>query len=874
MTVTPALNKFGTNLMTVYVTNIDNLVSSSTILVTVPQVIQAPFIATIPDTNVAAGAVAMIPVTYGDIQVPQNQLLVSFQSANTSLVPVKNISLSGNVIQIIPAGAPAAPATVRITMTVTSPAPYNKSTSTNFNLTVIPTPNLFGNTAGVVINDRAPANPYPSTITVANVPGNIAKTTVSIRGLAHTYPSDISMLLVGPQGQKVVLMSRAGAGVGSAITNVNLVFQDSAASGLVQSGLITSGTYKPSDYNGSLAFYAPAPAAPYVTNLSAFNGTSPNGTWSLYVQDDLSPDSGVINGDWLISFETSAPLFSTIGPQTTPENKTLTVDFSVSSALTSASNLTVTAASSSQIPAGLVSSLTVSGPGTNAATFRRLTIVPALNLPSAVTNIDGTATITLAATDGTNSSSVSFPLTVTFVDQPPTLSGLVNTTTPANVPLAIHFTANDVDTPASGLTVNAASSVTSLGALALVSNGNAQTLNFTPNGSVGATVVTVTVSDGQLSTTNSFTITVTPPVPPVLAAIEDTNTVGNVPLSIALNVTDSATAITNLTYTGLGTNAALVRNITFSYNGTTEVATINLVTNQTGTDRITITVSDGIASTSQSFTLTVVAPGPPVLGPIADQNTKANIPVTVSLDITSPSVPISSLTFTGTSSNPALVSSVTFANNGTKVSATVNLVKNAIGQADVTINVNDGFTIVSEDFHLTVTTPVAPTFVGTIPTTTTTSGKAVSVVLNVNSPDTAITNLTFTGTSTNASLVAGITFAFNGTAEVATINVASGKSGDDYITLFVSDGFSTNSTSFALHVSPAVGPTLGVALVGGQIHIAVKGAPNATYGFETSTDLKSWTDTGITVTTDANGNATGTIPLTPVHALFARAVVK
>src|SRR5262249_45585199 len=178
---------------------------------------------------------------------------------------------------------------------------------------------------------------------------------------------------------------------------------------------------------------------------------------------------------------------------------------------------------------------------------------------SAVTNIDGSATITLTATDGTNSSSVSFPLTVTFVNQAPTLTGLVNTTTPANVPLAIHFTANDVDTPASGLTVNATSSVTNVGSIALVSSGTAQTLNFTPNGSVGATVVTFPVSDGQLSTNNSFPITVTPPVPPVLAAIENTNTTANVPLSIALNVTDSVTAITNLTYTGLGTNAALVR---------------------------------------------------------------------------------------------------------------------------------------------------------------------------------------------------------------------------------------------------------------------------------------------------------------------------
>jgi subtilisin-like proprotein convertase family protein len=776
--ITPTVNRFGTNYVTVYVTNIDNMVASSSFLVTVPQVIQAPFIAPIADTNVAAGGVASIAVNYGDIQVSQNQLLLSFQSSDLNLVPLKNISLAGNVLQVAPAGAPATPSTVTITMTVKQPAPLNLATNISFKLTVIPTPNLFGNAAGIVINDRAAAAPYPSTINVSNVYGNIVKATVSVRGLAHTYPSDISMLLVGPQGQKIVLMSRAGAGVGSSITNVNLVFDDSASSGPVQSGVITSGTYKPSDYNGSLAFYSPAPAGPYVTNLTALNGTNPNGTWSLWVQDDLSPDSGVISGDWLISFVTSAPLISAIAPQTTLENHALTVDFSVSSVLTSASNITVTATSSGQAPAGLVSNLLVIGPGTNAATSRRLTIVPAANLPSALTNVDGTATITLTATDGTNTSSASFPLTVTFVNQPPSLAGLANVATAANAPLTIHFTANDVDTAAGALTVTSTSSNPGLGALALTSSGNAQTLKFTPSGTTGATVVTVAVSDGQLSATNTFSINVTPAVPPVFAEIADTNTIANVPLSIALSVTGSATAITNLTFTGAGTNAVLVRNVTFAYNGTTEVATINLVTNKIGIDYITITVSDGVTNASQGFVIEVQAPEPVQFGAIADQNTTANKPVTVSLNITSPVVPISALALTGTSSNPALVSGVTFSNDGVKVAATVNLVKDQSGTAVVSIVVNDGFTYVTNSFDLTV-------------------------------------------------------------------------------------------------ASAPVAPTLAIGVKNGQIHISFTGAAGANYGILSSTDLKSWSDTGLTVTTDASGAAAVSAPLpTSAGGTFYRAMVK
>src|SRR5258708_24778368 len=126
---------------------------------------------------------------------------------------MKNRSRAGNILEIVPAGAPSTPASAVITMTVKQPAPLNLSTNTSFRLTVIPTPNLFGNAAGIVINDRAPANPYPSTITISNVYGNIVKATVSVRGLAHSYPSDISMLLQGPQVQSVVLMSPAASGV-------------------------------------------------------------------------------------------------------------------------------------------------------------------------------------------------------------------------------------------------------------------------------------------------------------------------------------------------------------------------------------------------------------------------------------------------------------------------------------------------------------------------------------------------------------------------------------------------------------------------------------------------------------------------------------
>jgi len=123
---------------------------------------------------------------------------------------------------------------------------------------------------------------------------------VTLKGLSHTWPDDLDVLLVGPGGQKVLLMSDAGAG--NDINNVTLTFDDAAASNLPDNSAIGSGTYKPTDFVTGDTFPSPAPAGPYGTALSVFNGLNPNGTWSLYVLDDEAGDSGSIAGGWSLDF--------------------------------------------------------------------------------------------------------------------------------------------------------------------------------------------------------------------------------------------------------------------------------------------------------------------------------------------------------------------------------------------------------------------------------------------------------------------------------------------------------------------------------------------------------------------------------------------
>jgi uncharacterized repeat protein (TIGR01451 family) len=168
----------------------------------------------------------------------------------------------------------------------------------------LPTTASFTNVTAITIPDHGSASPYPSTISVSGLTGLVGKVTVSLNGVSHGFPDDVDVLLVSPSGQKVVLMSDAGGG--HSITNLNLTFDDSAASGLPDTAAIVSGTYKPTDFESGDNF-PPAPAGAVATFLSAFNGSNPNGNWSLYVVDDATGDSGLITS-WSLSIETISPV--------------------------------------------------------------------------------------------------------------------------------------------------------------------------------------------------------------------------------------------------------------------------------------------------------------------------------------------------------------------------------------------------------------------------------------------------------------------------------------------------------------------------------------------------------------------------------------
>jgi subtilisin-like proprotein convertase family protein len=374
-------------------------------------------------------------------------------------------------------------------------------------LTVTPVGNTFAsftNAASITIPSSGPATPYPSTIAVSGLSGTITKITATLRKVNHTYPDDIDILLEGPAGQRILLMSDAGGSPD--LVNVDLTFDDAATASLPDETLIAAGTYKPTNYGAGDIFYAPAPAAPYGSALADFTGTNPNGTWSLYVIDDAGGDSGSIASGWSLSISTGAnspPSISHINNISVNEDTSSSaLAFTVGDVETPAASLTVSGNSSNPtlVP---VANLVFGGSEAN----RTVVVTPAANQ-------FGTSTITLTVSDGITTTSDSFLVTVISVNDLPTISTipaqsiLKNTSTPA-----IGFTVGDVETAAGSLTLSAASSNPTLvpvGNIVFGGSGAARTVTVTPaSGQTGSASISVIVSDTDGgSATNIFALTV------------------------------------------------------------------------------------------------------------------------------------------------------------------------------------------------------------------------------------------------------------------------------------------------------------------------------------------------------------------------------
>ncbi|MEO6062469.1 MAG: M14 family zinc carboxypeptidase [Thermoflexales bacterium] len=256
---------------------------------------------------------ATASVSTASLSAGRHTLFVRGRDAGNTWGAVSAIFLTVTVAG--PTPTPTNTPTVGPTPTPTNtPAPTNTPTATPSSST-----QTFASAASVSVPGSGSASPYPSSISVSGMANVTSKIVVRLKGLSHTYPDDLDVLLIGPGGQKLLLMSDAGGG--RDINGVTFTFDDAAAATLANSSQLATGTYRPSNYGTGDTFAAPAPAGPYSSALSTFTGANPNGTWSLYVVDDSASDSGTMTGGWELTI-TSGTLLKSVDVAAVEEGAT------------------------------------------------------------------------------------------------------------------------------------------------------------------------------------------------------------------------------------------------------------------------------------------------------------------------------------------------------------------------------------------------------------------------------------------------------------------------------------------------------------------------------------------------------------------------
>ena len=469
--------------------------------------------------------------------------------------------------------------------------------------------------------DEGQASPNPSNIFVAKAPGTINHVTVTLNGVELSTPYFLTSLLVGPlntTADSLDFFSDVGGSTPmSAPVNVTLDDNASSTLGTGSGGAaLETGSFKPTSGKGSDTFfantdgfYAP-PSSPYLY-AAPFSGTTlgdvfdtqnPNGTWSLYLnQDNQSANSSM--SSWCVNLTENAPAVSATVPATgtltqgKPGSFTVSIENNGPGSTGDPSGgnpMTVTDALN---PAFSYSSYSGTGWScsaslqnvtcTNDSPIAASSSYPELTID---VNVSGTATgsITNSVTaSGAGADSAASNSETIAIDVPPGITSANSTT--FNVGIAGSFSVTSVGTPTP--------TYSETGPLPSgVTLSSAGVLSGTPAAETGGSYsITITAQNGvSPSATQGFTLTVDQ-APDITSAASSTFTVGT-----AGSFPVMATGYPAPTYSESGT---LPAGVTFTSAGLLSGTPAG---GAGGTYPITITAQNGVSpSAMQTFTLTV-----------------------------------------------------------------------------------------------------------------------------------------------------------------------------------------------------------------------------------------------------------------------------
>jgi uncharacterized repeat protein (TIGR02543 family) len=377
--------------------------------------------------------------------------------------------------------------------------------------------------------------------------------------------------------------------VGTSFTRQYTLTTSTLSNGTI-TGIFSDGKY----LTGTTATLTAVPATGY-----GFTG------WTGSASGTANPLSLLMNSDKTIgaTFPRIPPTISAIAGVTIAEDgSTGPMACTISDLITPASSLSVSGGSSNT---GLVLNGNIVFGGSGGS--RTVSVTP-------LANQTGSSLITVTVSNGEATASETFLLTVTAVNDAPTISAVANRVINEDTSTgSLAFTVGDVETAAGSLVVTALSSNTTLvhhANILLAGTGSQRTVTVTPApNQYGSSIITLSVSDGNASTSTSFVITVNPlnDAPTISAIADQSINSGTSTGAIGFTVGDLESAAGDLTVTASSSNTVLVPNsgVVIAGSSASRTVAVTPVATQTGTAVITISVSDGSLTSSESFVLTV-----------------------------------------------------------------------------------------------------------------------------------------------------------------------------------------------------------------------------------------------------------------------------
>jgi Carbohydrate family 9 binding domain-like/Bacterial Ig domain len=443
--------------------------------------------------------------------------------------------------------------------------------------------------------------------------------------------------------------------------------------------------------------------------------------------------------------------------------------------------------------------------------------------------------LTVLVTDSGNPSLVGsflFHIVVTETNAAPDFTAVTNRAIAEGTLLTVTLSSTDSDLPSQTLTY---SLIAGPAGLTVSPSGD---VAWTPTEAQGPSTnaVTVRVSDGVVNVDQTFQVIATEiNVVPVLAAVPDQTIATLTPLVLALSATDIDFPVQGLTY-GLVNGPA---GLTVSANGA--VAWTPAEAQGPGTNTVTVRVSDGVASVTQTFDVTVTAGiQPPTLPLVPNQTIAEESLLDLTLVGADSNIPPKSLTYSLVAGPAGLTVSPTGALAWSPSEA------QGPSSNSVTVRVSNGLANAEQSFQVIVTeVNVAPECACTdqdVP-----AGGSFNLDLTCTDADLPAQSLIY-------SLISGpVGITVSSTGVLAWIPTEAQVPSINSVTVRVSDGVEWTECTFQVRVAPPDDFTLRIGSFNtdtGRLELHWPAQPGQRFQVEYQAGLSSaaWVPLGDAIT--------------------------